>query len=210
MVAVTANGPTRHQISIAPEQQVPANPVSHITRATVADENPVTSEKPPESNVTPLTTRSGRLVKPVPRLINLMMSEFVLTTKRQMDIEGELLSFAAMTHESAEECNPILAFKAVNPDILCLHEAMQTKDQEEFKAAMEKEVNDQIDNDNFTVIPRSKVPKGFRVFPGVWMLVRKRDILTHEIKKIMRQWHCGCQSDFSLPSLWLLDGTLSK
>ena len=230
MVAVTENGPTRHQMSIAPEQQVPANPVSHIPRATIADEHLVASEKPPESNLTPLTTRSGHLVKPVPRLINLMMSEFISTTKRQIYIEGELLSFAAMTHESAEECNPILAYKAVNPDILCLHEAMKANDQKEFKAVMEKEVNDQIENGNFTVIPRSKVPKGFRVFLGVWTLVRKRDILTREIKnikpvllsmvpgcekekttiKLMRLWHRGCQFDFSLPSSWLLDGILNK
>ena len=133
--------------------------------------------------MTPFTTRSGRLVKPVPRLINLMMSEFVATTKRQMNIEGELLSFTAMTHESADECNPILAYKAVNPDILRFLEAMKAKDQKEFKTAMEKEVNDQIENDNFSVIPRSKVPKGFCVFPGVWTLVHKRDILTRKIKK---------------------------
>ena len=183
MVAVTANGPTRHQMSIAPERLVPANPVSHIPNATDADEHPVTSEKPPESNVTPFTTRSGHLVKPVPRLINLMMSEFSATTKRQKNIEGELLSFIAMTHESAEESNPILAYKAVNPDILRLHEAMKAKDQKEFKTVMQKEVNDQIENGNFSVIPYSKVPKGFRVFPGVWTLVYKRDILTREIKK---------------------------
>ena len=90
MVAVTANSPTRHQMSIAPEKLVPANPVSHIPSDTDADEYPVASAKPPESNVTPVTTRSGRLVKPVPRLINLMMLEFVATTKRQMNIEGEI------------------------------------------------------------------------------------------------------------------------
>ena len=112
-----------------------------------------------------------------------MISELVSTNKRQMNVEGELLSFAAMTHESVQECNPILAYKAVNPDILRLHEAMKAKDQKEFKAAMEKQVNDQIENGNFSVIPQSKVPKGFRVFPGVWTLVRKRDILTREIKK---------------------------
>ena len=112
-----------------------------------------------------------------------MMSELDSITKRQRDIEGELLSFAAMTHELAEECNPLLAYKAVNPDILRLHEAMKVKDQKEFKTAMEKEVNDQIANGIFTVIPRSKVPKGFCIFPGVWTLVHKRDIQTHEIKK---------------------------
>ena len=72
------------------------------------------------------------------------MSELVSTKKQQRDIEGELLSFAAMTHESAEECNPIQAYKAVNPDILRLHEAMKAKDQKEFKTVMEKEVNDQL------------------------------------------------------------------
>ena len=60
---------------------------------------------------------------------------------------------------------------------------MQAKDQKEIKAAMEKEVNNQIDNGNFSIIPQSKVPTGFRVFPGVWTLVHKRDILTREIKK---------------------------
>ena len=75
MVVVTANGPTRHQMSMAPERQAPANPVSHTPHATVADEHPVASEKAPDSKMMPLTTRSGRLVKPVPRLIDLMMSE---------------------------------------------------------------------------------------------------------------------------------------
>ena len=183
MVAVTANGPTRHMMSLAPEQQVPANPASTIPLATVADEHPVASERKPQPNVIPITTRSGRLVKPVPRLINLTMSELVSTTKRQMNVEGELLSFATMNHEPEEMSNPILAYKAVNTDMLGLHEAMQAKDQKEFKAAMEKEVNDQIDNGNFAIIPRSKVPTGFQVFPGVWTLVHKRDILTREIKK---------------------------
>ena len=99
MVVVTANGPTRHMMSRAPEQQAPANLVSTIPPAMVADELPVASERKHQPNVTPITTRSGRLVKPVLRLINLMMSELVSTTKRQMNVEGELLSFAAMNHE---------------------------------------------------------------------------------------------------------------
>ena len=40
-----------------------------------------------------------------------------------------------------------------------------------------------FENGNCTIILRSKVPKGFRLFSGVWTLVRKRDILTREIKK---------------------------
>ena len=67
---------------------------------------------------------SGRQVRPVPSLIILMMSKHVSLTKRQMNVEGELLNFAAMNHEPEETHNPILAYKAVNPDILRLHEAM--------------------------------------------------------------------------------------
>ena len=92
MVAVTANSPTRHMMSLALEEQVPANPASTIPPTMVADEHRVASERKPQPNVIPITTRSGHLVKPVPRLINLMMSELVSTTKRQMDVEGELLS----------------------------------------------------------------------------------------------------------------------
>ena len=75
MVAVTVNSPTRQQMSMAPGRQGPANPASHTPHATVADEHPVASEKAADPQMTPLTTRSGRIVKPVPRLIDLMMSE---------------------------------------------------------------------------------------------------------------------------------------
>ena len=185
METVTANRPARHQMSKVPERRDPAtaNPVSHTPHTTTADEHPVVSEKASNAKSTPLITRSGRIVKPVPRLMDLMLTEIDSKTKQYPSIKGGILSFAAKIHEPTEECNPLLAYKAVNPDILRLHEAMKAKDKREFKVAMEKEVNDQIKNGNFSVIPRSKVPKGFRVFPGVWTLVRKRDILTRAIKK---------------------------
>ena len=141
MVAVIADGPTRHTMSLAPEQQAPANPVSTIPPTMVADELPDASERKPQPTVIRITTRSGCLVKPVPKLISLMMLELVSSTKRQLNVEGELLSFAAMNHEHKEMHNPILAYKAVNPDILRRHEAMQANDQKEFKSSMEKEVN---------------------------------------------------------------------
>ena len=84
MVVVSGNGSTRHMMSLAPEQQVPANPASTIPPAMVADEHPVALERKPQPNMIPITTRSGCLVKPVPRLINLMMSELISMTKRQM------------------------------------------------------------------------------------------------------------------------------
>ena len=127
-----------------------------------------------------------------------MMLELDSIKKIHRDIEGELLSFAAMTYESAEECNPLLAYKAVNPDILRLHEAIKAMDQKEFKTAMEKEVNDQIPNGNFTVLLRSKFPKGFRVFPGVWMLVNKeifRPVRSRNIKHVLLSMDPGCEKE---------------
>ena len=88
MAAVTVNGPTRHQMSMAPERQGPENPVSHIPCATVADEHLVALEKAPDSKVTPLTTRSRLLVKPVPRLIDLMILELDSIKKRQRILKG--------------------------------------------------------------------------------------------------------------------------
>ena len=129
MVAVTAKEPPRHQMSLAPKRQRPANPASHLLSATVADEQPVAPEKAPNPKVIPLTTtQSGRMVKPVPRLIDLMKSELGSIRKTHRDIEGELLSFATLTSESTKECNPLLAYKVVNPDILRLHEAMKAHD----------------------------------------------------------------------------------
>ena len=162
MVAAVAKEPTRHKMPLASNQYRPANPASHLPSTTAADEQPVAPEQAPNTRVLPMTTtRSGRLVKPVPRLIDLMMSELGAIKQTQGINKGELLNFSALTDEADKDNHPLLAYKAVNPDILRLHEAMKATDKRVFKTAMEKEVNDQIANGNFTVIPRSEVPKGF-------------------------------------------------
>jgi hypothetical protein len=60
---------------------------------------------------------------------------------------------------------------------------MQEADSDKFKEAMLKEVKDQMENGNFTVVPISKVPKGKTILPAVWQMRRKRDIRTREVKK---------------------------
>ena len=75
-------------------------------------------------------------------------------------------------------------FKAVaDPDVMYLHQAMKEPDKISFKQAMKKEVQDQSDNGNFSVIPRSEVPKGSSILPAVWQMKQKRDIRTRQIKK---------------------------
>jgi hypothetical protein len=60
---------------------------------------------------------------------------------------------------------------------------MREKDYKEFKSSMLKEVTDQFENGNFTIVHISEVPSGETVLPAVWQMRRKRDVKTGEIKK---------------------------
>jgi hypothetical protein len=124
-----------------------------------------------------------------PNLIKAMITEISEATKQ--DIEGEILCLEAMFpkgHETYEnmlmEHDPLYAYKATSdPDTMYLHEAMREADSDTFKEAMLKEVKNQMENGNFTVVPISKVPKGKTILPAVWRMRRKRDIRTREVKK---------------------------
>ena len=77
-----------------------------------------------------------------------------------------------------------MAFKAVaDPDTMYWHQAMREPDRNLFEEAMIKEIVDQRKNGNFTIVPRSRIPVGHRIFPAVWQMRRKRDIKTQEVKK---------------------------
>ncbi|KAI2500897.1 hypothetical protein MHU86_13558 [Fragilaria crotonensis] len=52
---------------------------------------------------------------------------------------------------------------------------MKEEDREKFKESMVKEVTDQANNVNFTIIPKSEAPKGQTILPAVWQMKRKRD-----------------------------------
>jgi len=60
---------------------------------------------------------------------------------------------------------------------------MKQPDADKFREAMDKEVQDQMNNGNFKIIPRDKVPKDATILPAVWQMKRKRDIHTREIRK---------------------------
>jgi Reverse transcriptase (RNA-dependent DNA polymerase). len=77
-----------------------------------------------------------------------------------------------------------LAMKAsADPDTMYHHEAMREPDRDEFKKAMQKEIDDQMENGNFEIIKRREVPKGATILPAVWQMKRKRDILSRQVKK---------------------------
>ncbi|GFH52929.1 hypothetical protein CTEN210_09405 [Chaetoceros tenuissimus] len=135
--------------------------------------------KEPEGEPTKVPSKP----KTVQPHIEAMLTEISEVTKD--DIEGEIFCLSALfpDREDTEE-NPLLAFKAnADPDTLYHHEAMKQPDRKEFIKSMQKEVDDQMKNNNFTVIKRELVPEGEKIFPAVWQMRRKREILTGAIKK---------------------------
>ena len=136
---------------------------------------------------------------PAHDILEVMMAEVGTTTtmssksndKKDQDVnnvEGELLCLEALYPEGAslleQEQDPLFAYKATaDPDTMYMHEAMKQPDKAEFKAAMVKEVKDQMDNGNFTIVLRANVPIGKTILPAVWQMKRKRDIKTRKVKK---------------------------
>ena len=97
----------------------------------------------------------------------------------------EIFSMEAMyPSELPEVTDPLLAYKAVaDPDVMYLHQAMKEKDRDMFIEAMRKEVKDQAENGNFSIVRKDTIPKGKNVLKAVWQMRRKRDIKTRAIKK---------------------------
>ena len=120
-----------------------------------------------------------------PRLMTLMTTEISERTRDK--IVGEIFCYESLIPEGAmndENGNPIIIYKATaDPDTMYMHQAMKQPDRAEFIKAMEKEVKDQMNNGNFSIVLASSVPKGTTVFPAVWQMKRKRDIKTRKVKK---------------------------
>ena len=101
-------------------------------------------------------------------------------------IEGEIFSMESLFPNDIQMSQnyPYLAFKAsADPDTMYLHQAMRDPDKEQFITAMHEEVRSQMGNGNFSIVKRSKVPKGETILPAVWQMKRKRDIKTRKVKK---------------------------
>ncbi|KAI2494626.1 hypothetical protein MHU86_19904 [Fragilaria crotonensis] len=129
-------------------------------------------------------TRFGRTIKPPQKYLAAMCTEISDATRN--DVEGEIFCYVAMFPDDDRWAyrNPLMAYKAVSdPDTLYYHQAMKEEDRAMFKESMKKEVTDQFNNGNFTIIPKSEVPKGQTILPAVWQMKRKRDAKDGSIKK---------------------------
>jgi hypothetical protein len=81
--------------------------------------------------------------------------------------------------EAFKEQTELLAMTAsADPDTMYHHQAMREPDRDEFKKAMQKENDDAMANGNYTIMRRTKVPKGATILPAVWQMKGKRDILS--------------------------------
>ena len=60
---------------------------------------------------------------------------------------------------------------------------MKDLDRKDFITAMVKELTDQIDNGDYSIISKIQVPTGATILPAVWKMKRKQDIKTRDIKK---------------------------
>jgi len=129
-------------------------------------------------------SRFGRTIKPPQKYLAAMCTEISDATRN--DVEGEIFCYVAMFPDDDRWAyrNPLMAYKAVSdPDTLYYHQAMKEEDRAMFKESMTKEVTDQFNNGNFTIIPKSEVPKGQTILPAVWQMKRKRDAKDGSIKK---------------------------
>jgi hypothetical protein len=82
-----------------------------------------------------------------------------------------------------EMMNPVAFITFSNQDTMYFHQAMKAPDRKQFTQAIIKEVNDHIENKNWELIPRDKVPKSTTILPSVWSMKCKRDIKTQQVYK---------------------------
>ena len=166
--------PTEPTIMTAKQPQVQRTNVQH------QDQSANITQSPQQGS----SLRRSQRVRSTPQqLIELMYAEM-----EHNEISGELLSFSTLFPCDTTmdmPSNPLMAYKAANsdPDTMYHHQAMCQPDREQFIGAMQKEMDSQLQDGNFEIIHRSKIPTGTKVFPAVWQMRRKCDIATQQIKK---------------------------
>jgi hypothetical protein len=82
--------------------------------------------------------------------------------------------------------HPLMVYKATSDPntTMYLHQAMKERDRKQFIEAMFKEVQDQWSNNrHFSIVKKTTVPEGVKIFPTVWQMKRKCDIKSRKVKK---------------------------
>jgi hypothetical protein len=125
---------------------------------------------------TPSLRRSKRTPVPSVRFL-----ESLETADQVVAFETLLLG---EVQSSDEEIHPLIAFAtSSDPDVMNLTQALQQHDKKEFVKAMIDEVDAQVKNKFWEIVPRISVPRGMKVLPAVWSMRRTRRIDTREVYK---------------------------
>ena len=130
--------------------------------------------------------RSARLNPELAKAQELLSLQATIMESEESEVDGEIFSMKSIVKSdySHLEYQHPLAYKASSdPDTMYMHQAMRQPDKAEFVAAMQKEVEDQMKNKNFTIMHKKDVPKGKVILPAVWQMKRKRDIKSRKVKK---------------------------
>ena len=99
---------------------------------------------------------------------------------------NEIISMQSLIGEVGDEMemwqHPIAYKASTDPDTMYASSDTTTR-QKCLVQAKQKEVNDQMDNNTFTIVHKDTVPKEKIILPAGWQMKRKRDVRTQEVKK---------------------------
>jgi hypothetical protein len=104
-------------------------------------------------------------------------------------IDGEIFAFTSQMYDPPPDLDgrPDVLLEGMaasaDPDTMYYHEAMREPDKENFIKAMWKEFNDMLTRGVIEIVKKCKVPEGVKLFPAVWAMKRKRNIMTREVYK---------------------------
>ena len=110
--------------------------------------------------------RQAKISSTLPQLIEVQLAEMntQYNSNSENYVEGEIFCYMAQLKDDDDKSRiinePLLAYKATaDPDTMYLHEAMKQKDWKEFRKAMQKVVDDRMEDKNFSVTHKNKILK---------------------------------------------------
>ena len=117
----------------------------------------------------------------------LSLQTIIADNVKDVGIKGEIFGMKTILEEIGYDDDHFqhpMAYKAsTNPDTMYMHQALKELDKRRFIDAMVKEVQDQMDNNNFIIVHKNQVPKDQIILLAVCQMKRKRDVRTQKVKK---------------------------
>ena len=95
--------------------------------------------------------------------------------------------------------DPIYFQDQLDKDAVYYNQAMKANDKNEFQRAMKKELDAHSDRKHWEVVPKNEVSDDEKVLDSVWVMRRKRNILTNKVYKHKARLNIhGGQQEFAI------------